>query len=552
MAPAFPEIVAERKPGPPRSTMDRVKGWFNKTWSRGSREPILAASAPAETLNEAAPTATPYSRTSVSTTTSESYFPGDGWNSQDLQYQSPGPPSEYPSPSFVSGHQPIGAPQVDQLDDVVLSLSYLTLGPRGGSSGARFPTSGKGRGKEERGDERAGGGPYGCPFAIAFPDENHACQYINRQNISGLKEHLRRNHKLLVKECPELLKARTWDEVYEVCIRSKITLHGRNPDPYVDARISNQNATQVDRVTNRPIELDSTSQSSQGGFAPNMNPSLYPILSQPPLPSHELGYRFQNTQDGGSIYSPPNFGQVAQVTQGPSLNVTQGFTSLVVPPPTTDASTNHCAPDNYNFGSLGQGYDIPSTHQANNFGSPWDGTSAAPNYDHSLSTTHPSTPAIYGSFTNPSQIDNPLLQPPAFDMGPAGDRIARRNERAQSVSSLLPNHSFHQQPSTSSVIQYPHYDSSNTSWRLAPTQPFYGGVATPSSGISIHQAPPSPLSASSIATPEHIAHVYSVQVQRGYTDEPVPPFCFTHRRDFEEEFESWIRHNANSGFSWDV
>ncbi|KAF3190408.1 hypothetical protein TWF225_002169 [Orbilia oligospora] len=57
-----------------------------------------------------------------------------------------------------------------------------------------------------------------CPFAKADVDKNeHAyCLFIRRKNLSGIKEHLKRNHfgnKLPV----DVRAAKTWDDVFDIC-----------------------------------------------------------------------------------------------------------------------------------------------------------------------------------------------------------------------------------------------------------------------------------------------------------------------------------------------
>ncbi|EPS36481.1 hypothetical protein H072_10009 [Dactylellina haptotyla CBS 200.50] len=55
-----------------------------------------------------------------------------------------------------------------------------------------------------------------CPFAKADPDRHPRCQLINRKNLSGVKEHLKRSHFGGILPVA-LFRARTWGEVFICC-----------------------------------------------------------------------------------------------------------------------------------------------------------------------------------------------------------------------------------------------------------------------------------------------------------------------------------------------
>ncbi|KAK6523583.1 hypothetical protein TWF281_001564 [Arthrobotrys megalospora] len=78
---------------------------------------------------------------------------------------------------------------------------------------------------------RSLGRRYACPFAKAHPDNHVTCWTINRQNLAGVKEHLKRFH--FGGTLPsDIRAARTWDDVFD-CIAPDWGSRPR-PSPYVD------------------------------------------------------------------------------------------------------------------------------------------------------------------------------------------------------------------------------------------------------------------------------------------------------------------------------
>ncbi|KAF3918572.1 hypothetical protein AA313_de0200649 [Arthrobotrys entomopaga] len=72
--------------------------------------------------------------------------------------------------------------------------------------------------KTKRGSIRSLNGQLACPFAKADPTTHLNCIMIGRKDLSGVKEHVRRNHFTQTSTTPsELLVAKTWDAVFDFC-----------------------------------------------------------------------------------------------------------------------------------------------------------------------------------------------------------------------------------------------------------------------------------------------------------------------------------------------
>ncbi|EPS35337.1 hypothetical protein H072_11322 [Dactylellina haptotyla CBS 200.50] len=88
------------------------------------------------------------------------------------------------------------------------------------------------RPRRRRGDLRSLGRRLACPYAKGDPDSHVTCWTINRQNLAGVKQHLKRFH------CggaltSSLRAARSWDEVFED-IYPNWDSRKKRPSPYVD------------------------------------------------------------------------------------------------------------------------------------------------------------------------------------------------------------------------------------------------------------------------------------------------------------------------------
>ncbi|KAK6512469.1 hypothetical protein TWF481_001355 [Arthrobotrys musiformis] len=123
--------------------------------------------------------------------------------------------------------------------------------------------------------------PLACPFAKADRNEHAGCIFIRRKNLSGIKEHLKRNH--FDGALPnDIRAARSWNEVFDIC--NPEWHPTRRPSPYLEA------------VSRRSLASSSKSSASS-------------IISNPPENSSalqtpvDIGY--QNTYDGAELRSPP-------------------------------------------------------------------------------------------------------------------------------------------------------------------------------------------------------------------------------------------------------
>ncbi|EPS44968.1 hypothetical protein H072_1000 [Dactylellina haptotyla CBS 200.50] len=61
------------------------------------------------------------------------------------------------------------------------------------------------------------GGRWGCPFAKAYPDKHLHCWFINRADLSGIKQHISRYHYDLVDD-QQLREAKTYEILFDLCI----------------------------------------------------------------------------------------------------------------------------------------------------------------------------------------------------------------------------------------------------------------------------------------------------------------------------------------------
>lgn len=70
-----------------------------------------------------------------------------------------------------------------------------------------------------------------CPFAKGNPTKQIQCLIIGRQNLSGAKEHIKRNHfnKLLPQD---IRRAKKWSDVFDIC--NPQWPPRPHPSPFVD------------------------------------------------------------------------------------------------------------------------------------------------------------------------------------------------------------------------------------------------------------------------------------------------------------------------------
>ncbi|KAF3924404.1 hypothetical protein AA313_de0205690 [Arthrobotrys entomopaga] len=153
---------------------------------------------------------------------------------------------------------------------------------------------------------RSLGRRYACPFAKAEPDTNVTCWTINRQNLAGVKEHLKRFHfgGLLPSD---IRAARTWDEVFDVIAPD--WGNRPRPSPYVDMLDIFQRS-----VRQSPLVSNSTSSAPslapESALSPTAGWATLP-LQQPHTTSPGLSINPQTTTGLG------DFGQLSPDTLGP-------------------------------------------------------------------------------------------------------------------------------------------------------------------------------------------------------------------------------------------
>ncbi|KAJ6256786.1 hypothetical protein Dda_8653 [Drechslerella dactyloides] len=81
------------------------------------------------------------------------------------------------------------------------------------------------------GDLRSLNGQLACPFAKAHPGRHLNCLLIGRKDLSGVKEHLKRNH--FGRRLPDdIREAKTWGQVFDIC---NPEWKGPRPSQYFDA-----------------------------------------------------------------------------------------------------------------------------------------------------------------------------------------------------------------------------------------------------------------------------------------------------------------------------
>ncbi|KAK6330820.1 hypothetical protein TWF718_003018 [Orbilia javanica] len=163
----------------------------------------------------------------------------------------------------------------------VMSQSINVPSSNGGNPGE----SSKKRGREDDSNENNnpnGSGPpqkklaidmirdilrrFACPFARGKPDEHQGCQLINRQNLSGLKEHVKRKHFNNVLP-NEIRIAKSWNEVFLHCNKGWV---GPIPSPYISDMFVAAN-------DNQPLHFEPSSPVNDGRYRP-----IVPLPSPPP------------------------------------------------------------------------------------------------------------------------------------------------------------------------------------------------------------------------------------------------------------------------------
>ncbi|KAF3175833.1 hypothetical protein TWF788_008302 [Orbilia oligospora] len=194
------------------------------------------------------------------------------------------------------------------------TASRLTLPPGGGRRMGSDGHKKKGRRDDDDSEESEGsrrpnnrprrpsnlkslGKRYACPFAKANPDNHVTCWTINRQNLAGVKEHLKRFH--FGGTLPsDIRAARTWDDVFD-CIAPDWGNNPR-PSPYVDMLDIFQRSV-------RPNPANSTGSSAMEGVQHQYNRQSFPphLQYQPqPILPQEQPVRQQHMHPSMGVTSP--------------------------------------------------------------------------------------------------------------------------------------------------------------------------------------------------------------------------------------------------------
>ncbi|KAF3226658.1 hypothetical protein TWF191_004481 [Orbilia oligospora] len=120
-------------------------------------------------------------------------------------------------------------------------------------------------------DIRSLGGMLACPFAKGCPKLYPQCLVIGRQNLSGIKEHIKRNHhdqQLLL----DIRPAKKWNDVFDKCNPEWPLTQQPRPSPYVDLV---ERLQQIQPIIHDPQDMIgvATSSSSQN-FCSSLNDSI--------------------------------------------------------------------------------------------------------------------------------------------------------------------------------------------------------------------------------------------------------------------------------------
>ncbi|KAF3316759.1 hypothetical protein TWF173_001422 [Orbilia oligospora] len=123
--------------------------------------------------------------------------------------------------------------------------------------------------KPRKKDIRSLGGMLACPFAKGCPELYPQCLVIGRQNLSGIKEHIKRNHnnkQLLL----DIRPAKKWNDVFDKCNPEWPLTQQPRPNPYVDLV---ERFQQIQPLIHDPQDMIgvATSSSSQNCYSSSNN-----------------------------------------------------------------------------------------------------------------------------------------------------------------------------------------------------------------------------------------------------------------------------------------
>ncbi|EPS45018.1 hypothetical protein H072_943 [Dactylellina haptotyla CBS 200.50] len=174
-----------------------------------------------------------------------------------------------------------------------------------------------------------------CPFAKGQPGTYWRCLHIGRQNLSGVKEHLKRNHFQRILP-PDIRSAKTWNEVFDCC--NPNWSPKRIPDPYVDSGNPLEVSPNPTRTT-APINSTSLPQPAQSH--PIQSPRSPPALCSPASPFIEIGPQPATTTNINATNDPGAAAPLSETKTNEFFDLGQGDTSHSIKDPKNgiDAST---------------------------------------------------------------------------------------------------------------------------------------------------------------------------------------------------------------------
>ncbi|KAF3226319.1 hypothetical protein TWF106_000814 [Orbilia oligospora] len=106
---------------------------------------------------------------------------------------------------------------------------------------------------------------YACPFAKGDPAAHSRCLATRRQNLSGIKEHLKRSHfgkPLAI----DIYLSKSWSDIFACCYPE---WEGPHPDPYAEVSLG-----LVDQPQNQPMRADSAPRTQETFKGPDTDDEL--------------------------------------------------------------------------------------------------------------------------------------------------------------------------------------------------------------------------------------------------------------------------------------
>ncbi|KAK6349251.1 hypothetical protein TWF730_010002 [Orbilia blumenaviensis] len=152
-----------------------------------------------------------------------------------------------------------------------------------------------------------------CPFSKGKPSSHLSCALIGRQDLAGVKEHLKRNH--FNKKLPqEIRNCKTWEQVFLVC----------NPTwglKAIPSRFLDIGYELVQMIADIPLPeispLDDETPANPNGATNPTNAAAFSSIGAMPQTTLTMG---QQTAGIGAIL-PSNSPPLAQVPHGESQNI---------------------------------------------------------------------------------------------------------------------------------------------------------------------------------------------------------------------------------------